>query len=76
MSILFGISSRELVEPIMAKRVGEAMGCVMWLWVFHRARHDGPVVLGWRHPWEHGPDLFGVSFPIIENKLMELKDKN
>ena len=26
----------------------------MWLWVFHRARHDGPVLLGWRHPWEHG----------------------
>ncbi|KAL3695484.1 hypothetical protein R1sor_009560 [Riccia sorocarpa] len=31
----------------------------MWeLWVIHRARKDGPVLMGWRHPWEghgHGP---------------------
>ncbi|KAG6474499.1 hypothetical protein ZIOFF_068436 [Zingiber officinale] len=24
-------------------------------WVLYRAKQDGPVVLGWRHPWEgHG----------------------
>uniref|UniRef100_A0A7N0VA08 Uncharacterized protein n=1 Tax=Kalanchoe fedtschenkoi TaxID=63787 RepID=A0A7N0VA08_KALFE len=24
-------------------------------WIFYRAKQDGPVVLGWRHPWEgHG----------------------
>jgi hypothetical protein len=34
---------------------GEVFGTVCWLWVFHRARHDLPVVLGWRHPWEHAP---------------------
>jgi len=32
---------------------GEAFGVLAWLWFFHRARHDLPVVLGWRHPWEH-----------------------
>jgi len=21
--------------------------------LFYRARKDGPVLLGWRHPWEH-----------------------
>ena len=21
--------------------------------LFYRMRHDGPVLLGWRHPWEH-----------------------
>ncbi|GKY99738.1 hypothetical protein MPSEU_000927800 [Mayamaea pseudoterrestris] len=34
---------------------GEVFGTVCWLWVFHRASHDLPVVLGWRHPWEHAP---------------------
>jgi hypothetical protein len=32
---------------------GEAFGVVCWLWVFYRARKDLPVVLGWRHPWDH-----------------------
>ncbi|KAG6523977.1 hypothetical protein ZIOFF_013866 [Zingiber officinale] len=26
-----------------------------WFWILYRAKQDGPVVLGWRHPWEgHG----------------------
>ena len=37
---------------------GEAFGVVAWLWVFHRARHDLPVMYGFRHPWEHAPDPF------------------
>jgi len=36
--------------------LGEAFGFVCWIWIFHRARLDGGVVLGWRHPWEHAPD--------------------
>ncbi|BFZ57291.1 hypothetical protein PYCC9005_004342 [Savitreella phatthalungensis] len=31
----------------------------MWFWMLYRAREDGPVLLGWRHPWEghgHGHD--------------------
>jgi hypothetical protein len=35
---------------------GEAFGVFCWLWIFHRARHDGPVVLGFRHPWDHVDD--------------------
>jgi hypothetical protein len=37
---------------------GEAFGTVCWVWIFHRARLDGPVVLGFRHPWEHAEDPF------------------
>ena len=33
----------------------EVFGTVCWLWIFHRASNDLPVVLGWRHPWEHAP---------------------
>jgi hypothetical protein len=38
---------------------GEFFGVVLWLWVFYRARQDLPVVLGYRHPWEHGDDHHG-----------------
>ncbi|KAL2610287.1 hypothetical protein R1flu_028860 [Riccia fluitans] len=34
------------------KALGTGLCTVMWLWVMHRARKDGPVVMGWRHPWE------------------------
>ncbi|XP_050366676.1 NADH dehydrogenase [ubiquinone] 1 beta subcomplex subunit 2 [Argentina anserina] len=34
---------------------GKGLCAVMWFWVLYRAKQDGPVVLGWRHPWEgHG----------------------
>ncbi|BFI43015.1 hypothetical protein MPTK2_8g14200 [Marchantia polymorpha subsp. ruderalis] len=37
------------------RAVGKGLCTIMWLWVLHRARKDGPVVLGWRHPWDgHG----------------------
>ncbi|KAH7331679.1 hypothetical protein KP509_20G046200 [Ceratopteris richardii] len=34
-------------------RTGQIMGAIMWFWVFYRAKQDGPVLLGWRHPWDH-----------------------
>lgn len=40
------------------KKWGEIFGVICWLWVFHRARHDLPVLLGYRHPWEHAEDPF------------------
>lgn len=43
------------------KMWGEAFGVVCWVWIFHRARHDGPVVLGWRHPWDHVEDPWKVK---------------
>ena len=36
------------------ENVGEIFGTVAWLWVFHRFRQDGAVLLGFEHPWEHG----------------------
>ncbi|GJP55012.1 hypothetical protein CLOM_g14005 [Closterium sp. NIES-68] len=37
------------------KVVGTGMCAMMWFWILYRAKEDGPVVLGWRHPWEgHG----------------------
>ena len=30
------------------------------MWVFYRAKHDLPVVLGLRHPWEHGEDPWAI----------------
>jgi hypothetical protein len=40
------------------KMWGEAFGVVCWLWIFHRARQDGDVFLGYRHPWDHAEDPF------------------
>mmetsp|Transcript_13841 Transcript_13841/g.29849 ORF Transcript_13841/g.29849 Transcript_13841/m.29849 type:complete len:150 (-) Transcript_13841:218-667(-) len=40
---------------------GEVCGFFTWLWVFYRAKHDLPVVLGMRHPWEHGEDPWAIS---------------
>ena len=33
--------------------LGEFCGFVCWIWVFYRARQDVPVLLRWRHPWDH-----------------------
>ena len=38
---------------------GKGLCAVMWFWVFYRAKQDGPVVLGWRHPWEGHHDDHG-----------------
>ncbi|KAJ4702240.1 NADH dehydrogenase [ubiquinone] 1 beta subcomplex subunit 2-like, partial [Melia azedarach] len=35
---------------------GKGLCAVMWFWVLYRAKQDGPVVLGWRHPWEGHDD--------------------
>ncbi|XXQ35292.1 Uncharacterized protein PBTT_04594 [Plasmodiophora brassicae] len=29
------------------------MGGTAVFWILYRAKHDGPVVLGLRHPWDH-----------------------
>ena len=44
---------------------GEAFGVVCWLWVIHRARMDGPVVLGWRHPWDHVEDPWKTEDEVL-----------
>ncbi|KAK9478857.1 hypothetical protein V1514DRAFT_329957 [Lipomyces japonicus] len=32
------------------------LGASMWFWIFYRLKNDGPVLFGYRHPWEghHG----------------------
>mmetsp|Transcript_36753 Transcript_36753/g.96658 ORF Transcript_36753/g.96658 Transcript_36753/m.96658 type:complete len:116 (-) Transcript_36753:269-616(-) len=36
------------------QQVATFYGCVMWLWLFWRAKNDGRVFLGLEHPWDHG----------------------
>jgi hypothetical protein len=36
------------------KNVATFYGTVLWLWLFWRAKNDGPALLGWEHPWDHG----------------------
>ena len=40
--------------------LGEACGFLTWMWIFYRAKQDLPVVLGWRHPWEHADDPWKI----------------
>lgn len=40
--------------------LGEACGFLTWMWIFYRAKQDLPVVLGWRHPWEHAEDPWKI----------------
>ena len=57
--------------------LGEFAGFVCWLWIFHRARTDGPVVMGWRHPWEHAEDPWAgykIEEETVEN-IDELKQE-
>ena len=49
----------EVSEP--HRIAGEICGFFTWIWVFHRAREDGAVVLGLRHPWEHAEDPWAVK---------------
>ncbi|KAL0087490.1 hypothetical protein J3Q64DRAFT_1833753 [Phycomyces blakesleeanus] len=32
---------------------GKALGATMWFWMMYRAKQDGAVLLGLRHPWDH-----------------------
>jgi len=45
----------------MHRKGGEVFGFVMWMWIFHRFREDGDVLLGFRHPWEHKHDPWDIS---------------
>lgn len=53
-------------------KLGEAFGFVCWMWIFHRARNDLPVVLGWRHPWEHAEDPW-AAVEAAQDDVEELK---
>ena len=40
-------------ESEIHKKLGIGFGAVCWFWIFYRAKEDGAVVLGLKHPWEH-----------------------
>lgn len=40
-------------HSLAQKLVPKLLGATMWFWVFYRLREEGPVLLGWRKPWEH-----------------------
>lgn len=55
------------------ENLGDIFGTIAWLWIFHRFRQDGPVLLGYAHPWEHGHDDHGHS-PAKKLKPGEVTD--
>ncbi|KAJ4145694.1 hypothetical protein LMH87_004533 [Akanthomyces muscarius] len=40
------------VAPIY-RLTATALGAGMWFWLMYRAKKDGPVLMGWKHPWDH-----------------------
>jgi len=36
------------------KNLSTVYGTILWLWIFYRAKCDGPALLGLEHPWDHG----------------------
>ncbi|KAK4164860.1 hypothetical protein QBC43DRAFT_288400 [Cladorrhinum sp. PSN259] len=39
--------------PRLYRAAATGLGAAMWFWIFYRAKKDGPVLLGWKHPWDH-----------------------
>ncbi|KAI2623250.1 hypothetical protein GGR54DRAFT_638489 [Hypoxylon sp. NC1633] len=39
--------------PGIYRFTGTALGASMWFFLMYRAKKDGPVLLGWKHPWDH-----------------------
>ncbi|KAI1365370.1 hypothetical protein F5Y08DRAFT_338786 [Xylaria arbuscula] len=39
--------------PGIYRFTATALGASMWFFLMYRARKDGPVVMGWKHPWDH-----------------------
>ncbi|EJK59962.1 hypothetical protein THAOC_19761 [Thalassiosira oceanica] len=61
--------------------LGEACGFLTWMWIFYRAKQDLPVVLGWRHPWEHAEDPWKIVDHVddlegLEKSWDEFADKS
>ncbi|VVT54297.1 uncharacterized protein SAPINGB_P004005 [Magnusiomyces paraingens] len=41
--------------------ISKFLGATMWFWIFYRVREDGGVILGLRHPWEHGSSHHAIE---------------
>lgn len=33
--------------------IAKTLGFTMWFWIFYRIKQDGPVMFGFKKPWEH-----------------------
>ncbi|KAF9924857.1 hypothetical protein FBU30_005260 [Linnemannia zychae] len=43
------------LPPTRYSVTAKLLGASMWFWVMYKAKEEGPVVLGLRHPWDgHG----------------------
>lgn len=48
-----GGGDKDMFHDEKSKLLGEAMSILMWLWIIHRFRKDGDVLLGFRYSWQH-----------------------
>ncbi|KAK3997457.1 hypothetical protein QBC44DRAFT_364261 [Cladorrhinum sp. PSN332] len=39
--------------PRLYRAAATGLGAAMWFWIFYRAKKDAPVIMGWKHPWDH-----------------------
>ncbi|KAF4779189.1 hypothetical protein CPAR01_08782 [Colletotrichum paranaense] len=39
--------------PGVYRFTATALGAGMWFFLMYRAKKDGAVLLGWKHPWDH-----------------------
>ncbi|KAK3686012.1 hypothetical protein B0T22DRAFT_238439, partial [Podospora appendiculata] len=39
--------------PRIYRFAATGLGASMWFFLMYRAKKDGPVLLGWKHPWDH-----------------------
>ncbi|KAL5199710.1 hypothetical protein ABZP36_020913 [Zizania latifolia] len=51
---------------------GKGLCAVMWFWVFYRAKQDGAVLLGLRHPWDGHDDHSHGHGPEHERRRVKL----
>ncbi|KAI1462229.1 hypothetical protein F4805DRAFT_125326 [Annulohypoxylon moriforme] len=39
--------------PRAYRYTATALGASMWFFLMYRAKKDGAVLMGWKHPWDH-----------------------
>ncbi|KAJ5984433.1 hypothetical protein N7481_006532 [Penicillium waksmanii] len=54
--IMAGKSSHPIhIHPVrpLYRFTATALGASMWFFLMYRAKKDGAVLMGWKHPWDH-----------------------
>ncbi|KAI2473789.1 hypothetical protein F4781DRAFT_3014 [Annulohypoxylon bovei var. microspora] len=50
----FGFGSPATFQaPRIYRFTATALGASMWFFLMYRAKKDGAVLMGWKHPWDH-----------------------